>query len=150
MPMRAAALPLSLLLLAASAASAQTKPEDAIKYRQAQYTVLLWNWMPLNAMVRGRIPFDAAEFARRAQLVAAVAPQLLEGFPEGSGTGAPTEAKPEIWTNFADFSAKMKDLERETAALATVAKGGDEAAIKAQFALTGGTCKACHDEYKVD
>ena len=149
--MRAAALPLSLLLLAAStSASAQIKPEDAIKYRQAQYTVLLWNWMPLNAMVRGRVPFDAAEFARRAQLVAAVAPQLLEGFPEGSGTGASTDAKPEIWANFADFSSKMKDLERETAALATIAKGGDEAAIKAQFALTGGTCKACHDEYKVD
>lgn len=149
--MRAAALPLSLLLLAAStSASAQTKPEDVIKYRKAQYTVLLWNWMPLNAMMRGRIPFDAAEFARRAELVAAVAPQLLEGFPEGSGAGAPTDAKPEIWANFADFSAKMKDLERETAALATVAKGGDEAAIKAQFALTSGTCKACHDEYKVD
>jgi cytochrome c556 len=149
--MRVAALTLSLLLLAAStSASAQTKPEDVIKYRKAQYTVLLWNWMPLNAMVRGRIPFDAVEFARRAERVAAVAPQLLEGFAEGSGEGAPTDAKPEIWANFADFSAKMKDLERETAALAKVAKGGDEAAIKAQFALTGGTCKACHDEYKVD
>lgn len=149
--MRAAVLPLSLLLLAASSTvAAQTKPEDAIKYRKAQYTVLLWNWMPLNAMMRGRIPFDAAEFARRAERVAAIAPQLLEGFPEGSGSGAPTEAKAEIWADFADFSAKMKDLERETAALAAVAKGGDEAAIKAQFATTGGACKACHDKYKAD
>lgn len=149
--MRLAVLPVSLLLLAVSAtALAQAKPEDVIKYRKAQYTVLLWNWMPLNAMVRGRIPFDAVEFARRAERVAAVAPQLLEGFAEGSGEGAPTDAKPEIWTDFADFSAKMKDLERETAALASLAKGGDEAAIKAQFAVAGGTCKACHDQYKVD
>ncbi len=149
--MRIVALLVTLSLLAASfGVSAQTKPEDVIKYRKAQYTVLLWNWMPMNAMVRGRIPFDAAEFARRAERVAAVAPQLLEGFSEGSGAGAATDAKPEIWSNFADFSAKMKDLERETAALASVAKGGDEAAIKAQFALTGGTCKACHDQYKVD
>jgi cytochrome c556 len=137
-------------LVVASAAGAQAKPEDVIKYRKAQYTVLLWNWMPLNAMVRGRIPFDAGEFARRAERVAAVAPQLLEGFSEGSGAGAPTDAKPGIWADFADFTAKMKDLERETGALATIAKGGDEAAIKAQFALTAGTCKACHDKYKAD
>ncbi len=149
--MRRAALPLSLLLLAASAtANAQDKPEDIIRYRQSAYTVLLWNWMPMNAMVRGRIPFDAAEFARRADRVAALTPQLLEGFPEGSGTGAPTEAKPEIWTDFADFTAKMKDLERESAALSTIAKSGDEAKMREQFAKTGGACKACHDKYKAE
>ena len=149
--MRRAALPLSLLLLAASAtANAQDKPEDIIRYRQSAYTVLLWNWMPMNAMVRGRIPFDAAEFARRADRVAALTPQLLEGFPEGSGTGAPTEAKPEIWTDFADFTAKMKDLERESAALSTIAKSGDEAKMREQFAKVGGACKACHDKYKAE
>ena len=149
--MRRAALPLSLLLLAASAtANAQDKPEDIIRYRKSAYTVLLWNWMPMNAMVRGRIPFDAAEFARRADRVAALTPQLLEGFPEGSGTGAPTEAKPEIWTDFADFTAKMKDLERESAALSTIAKSGDEAKMREQFAKTGGACKACHDKYKAE
>ena len=147
--MRRAALLLSLLI-ASQAAPAQNKPEDIIRYRKSAYTVLLWNWMPLNAMVRDRIPFDAAEFARRAERVAAIAPQLLEGFPEGSGTGANTEAKPEIWTNFTDFTTKMKDFERESAALASAAKGGDEAAMKEQFAKVGGTCKACHDEYKAE
>ena len=149
--MRRAALPLSLLLLAASAtANAQDKPEDIIRYRKSAYTVLLWNWMPMNAMVRGRIPFDAAEFARRADRVAALTPQLLEGFPEGSGTGAPTEAKPEIWTDFADVTAKLQDLERESAALSTIAKSGDEAKMREQFAKVGGACKACHDKYKAE
>ena len=149
--MRRNTLPLSLLLLAASAtANAQAKPEDVIRYRQSAYTVLLWNWMPMNSMVRDRIPFDAAEFARRAERVAAIAPQLLEGFPEGSGSGAPTEAKPEIWTDFADFTSKMKDLERESAALAAIAKSGDEAKMREQFAKVGGTCKACHDTYKAE
>jgi cytochrome c556 len=73
-----------------------------------------------------------------------------EGFPPGSDKGATTDAKPEIWTNRADFDAKMEDFRREAAALAAAAKGGDEAAIKAQFAKTGGTCKACHDQYKAD
>jgi cytochrome c556 len=146
---RAALLILSSLMLV-TAVQAQTKPEDAIHYRKSAYTVLLWNWMPLNAMVRGRIAFDAAEFARRADRVAAIAPQLLEGFPEGSNAGADTEAKAEIWSNFSDFTSKMKDFERESAALASVAKGGDEAAMKDQFAKVGGTCKACHDQYKAE
>lgn len=146
---RAALLILSSLMLV-TAVQAQTKPEDAIHYRKSAYTVLLWNWMPLNAMVRGRIAFDAAEFARRADRVAAIAPQLLEGFPEGSNAGADTEAKAEIWANFSDFTSKMKDFERESAALASVAKGGDEAAMKDQFAKVGGTCKACHDQYKAE
>ena len=146
--MRLVVLP--LLLLTASTLSAQTKPEDAVRYRKSAYTVLLWNWMPMNAMVRGRMPFDAAEFARRAERVAHIAPQLLEGFPAGSESGANTEAKAEIWKEFADFTAKMKDFERESASLASIAKAGDEAAIKEQFGKTGGTCKACHDLYKAE
>lgn len=146
-----AMLPLSLaLLLASGQTPAQTKPEDVIRYRKAQYTVLLWNWMPLNAMVRDRIPFDAAEFTRRAERIATVPPQLLEGFAEGSGEGAPTDARPEIWKDFADFTAKMKNLERETTALAKIARSGDEAAMRAQFAKTGQACKACHDKYKAE
>ena len=61
-----------------------------------------------------------------------------------------TEAKAEIWTDFADFTSKMKDFERESGALANTAKAGDEAAIKEQFSKTGGTCKACHDLYKAE
>lgn len=138
------------LLAPTQHASAQTKPEDAIQYRQAAYKVLLWNWMPMNSMMRGRIEFDSAEFARRAGRVAAIAPQLLEGFPEGSHSGARTAAKREIWSRYADFTGKMQDFERESAELARIAAEGDEAATKEQFAKTAGTCKACHDQYKSD
>jgi cytochrome c556 len=77
---------------------------------------------------------------------AAVAGRLSRRFD----TGAETEAKADIWANLPDFSAKMKDLERESAALAVTAKAGDEAAIKDQFGKTGAACKACHDKYKTD
>ncbi len=139
-----------VLLLFASSVPAQAKPEDAIKYRQAIYRVILWNWMPLNAMARGRVPFNAPEFAKRAERVAALSTQLLEGYPAGSHEGAHTDAKPEIWSRFADFSAKMKSFETESAKLSVIAKGGNEEAIKTQFGKVGGTCKACHDKYKID
>lgn len=141
---------LACLLLAVPAVQAAADPAAAIEYRQSAYTVMVWNWAPLGAMVRGRTPWDQAEFTRRAQRVATLAPMLLEGFPPGSDKGADTDAKPAIWSDYADFSAKMQAFERESAALAKVAAGGDEAATRAQFGKTAETCKACHDAYKAD
>ena len=76
----------------------------------------------------------------------------LEGFPKGSGPDAvkDTEAKAEIWSNWSGFEAKMSDFQKEAAKLAEVAKGGDPAAIKAQFGKTAETCKACHKEFRKD
>lgn len=142
-----------LLPLAAIAlpAHAQVKPDDAIRYRISAYQVLVWNWAPMGAMVRGRVPFDATAFSRGADRVQQISGMLLEGFPAGSDQGSlKTAAKPEIWRNFADFEKKMKDFEAATAELARVAKAGDEAATKAQFAKTSESCKACHDRYKAD
>ncbi len=147
-----ALMPLAFLLVAgiSSSAHAQVKPEDAIRYRQSVFRVIVWNWMPMNAMSRGRIAFDAAAFAKHAERVAGLATQLHEGFPTGSDAGADTEAKAEIWTQAADFAAKMKTFETESARLAKIAKEGDEAAIKSQFSQVGNACKACHDKYKED
>jgi len=132
----------------AAIASAAVKPETAIAYRQAGYTMLGWNFGPMAQMVRGKTPWDAAEFARRAERVALIAPQLLEGFPEGSDTGATTEAKPDIWKNMDDFKLKMDDLVKQSKLLAEVAKSGDEAKMKEQFKQTAGACKACHEKYR--
>jgi len=132
----------------AAVATAAVKPETAIAYRQAGYTMLGWNFGPMAQMVRGKTPWDAAEFARRAERVALIAPQLLEGFPEGSDTGATTEAKPDIWKNMDDFKLKMDDLVKQSKLLAEVAKSGDEAKMKEQFKQTAGACKACHEKYR--
>lgn len=137
-------------LTAASAAG--PKPEDAAKYRQSVYTIIGWNFKPIGAMVKGEIPFDAAAVARHAQYVELMSKATLEGFPEGSGPDAVknTEAKPEIWANWDKFKIKMSDFQQEAAKLSEVAKGGDEAAIKAQFGKTAETCKACHKEFRQD
>jgi cytochrome c556 len=141
-------LAIAATLCAITAVSAAVKPETAIAYRQAGYTMLGWNFGPMAQMVRGKTPWDATEFARRAERVALIAPQLLEGFPEGSDTGATTEAKAEIWKNMDDFKLKMDDLVKQSRLLADVAKSGDEAKMKEQFKQTAGACKACHDKYR--
>ncbi len=74
-------------------------------------------------------------------------------FPEGSGpaSGVDTDALPTIWEMPDDFAKKMSNF--RTAAIAlneTAAGGGDVEAIKAAFGETGGTCKACHKQYRKD
>jgi len=134
--------------LASALAAAAVKPETAIHYRQSVYTMIGWNFAPMVAMIKDKTPWDSAEFAKHADRIASLTPQLLEGFPEGSDKGAETEAKPEIWQNMDDFKSKMSDLVRETKALSDVAKAGDEAKTREQFKKTAGACKSCHDKYR--
>ena len=136
------------LLAATAVASAAVKPEAAIHYRQSVYTMIGWNFMPLAQMVKGKIAFDAAEFSKHADRIAFLAPQLLEGFPAGSDSGAKTEAKPDIWQNMDDFKTKMDELVRQSKTLADVSKTGDESKMKEQFKKTAGACKSCHDKYR--
>jgi cytochrome c556 len=140
--------------LAGSVVQAQNAPpskaEQAIKYRQSVYKVILWNFGPVAGMVQGKLPYDAAQFARHAERVATMAPMLLEGYPEGSATGATTRARPEIWANMEEFRELMGNMQDKAAALADVAQGGDLDKSKAAFVELADACKACHDKYRTD
>lgn len=127
-----------------------SKAEQAIKYRQSVYKVILWNFGPIAGMAQGKIPYDAADFARRAERVATMAPMLLEGYPDGSATGVKTRARPEIWEHKDEFTQLMKDMEGKAAALATVARDGNFDTSKAAFLELGAACKACHEKYRTD
>jgi cytochrome c556 len=134
----------------AATAFAQKKPENVIHYRQSVMDMIGWNFGPLAAMVKGKMPFDAKEFALHAQRLEFLGPQVLEGFSKGSDKGAETDAKAEIWTNFDDFQSKLGDYIEESRALSEIAESGDETKMKEQFKRTAATCKACHDKYKAD
>jgi cytochrome c556 len=142
---------LSLLFAVIFVTSAQyalaQKPEQAIKYRRGVFSVIGWNFGSMAAMVKGKMPYDAAVFARNAEIVAFMSQLPLEGFTPGSDTGD-TKAKPEIWENMDDFKAKLEKMQQEVEALAKVANTGDFDAAKSQLGETGQACKACHDKYR--
>jgi cytochrome c556 len=129
---------------------APSKAEQALKYRKAVYQVIAWNFGPMGAMAQGKAPYDAREFAMRAERVAAVAPLLAEAYPAETRDVANSKLKPQMWTNRADFDARLKEFVERSAALAEVAKSGDFARSKAAFFETGNTCKGCHDKYRAD
>jgi len=127
-----------------------SKAEQAIKYRQSVYKVILWNFGSVAGMAQGKMPYDAAEFARRAERVATMAPMLLEGYPPDSATGATTRARPEIWENMDEFTQLMKTMGGKAATLAVVAKDGDFDKSSAAFLELADACKACHEKYRTD
>jgi cytochrome c556 len=134
--------------LAMAAAEAQTpKPEDQLKLRKAAYSLMNYSLGTLDAMTAGKRPFNKEEALRNADLLAQLATIPKGFFGEGSDKGE-TRAKPEVWTNRADFDAKMDKMIQETGKLAQVAKTGDAAAIKKAVHDVDEACAACHEEYR--
>ena len=138
----------TLLGLTFSAAAVADKAEDAIKYRQGIMAAQAWNVGAMGAMVKGEKPYDKAEFAKRAENLAALSKMTLEGFTiQGSDKGK-TKAKPELWNQMEKFKGGTEKLAAEAAKLSQVAQGGDLEAIKPQFGETAKVCKACHDNFR--
>ena len=122
--------------------------QAAIDFRTANMTIYKWYMGPMGMMVKGKRDWDAALFQKSAEgLAQATRIDLLPGFPEGS-LDEDSEALPEIWEKWSEFTEKFEDLQREAAKLAEVAKGGDMAAMKAQFKETGGACGGCHKPFR--
>lgn len=77
------------------------------------------------------------------------ADQMGTWFPAGTGpeSGIKTEAKAEIWTDRAGFDAALAKFQEESGKLVAVT---DAAGLKAQFPALGGSCKGCHDKYRLE
>ena len=130
------------------AAAAQfQKPEDAIKYRKAVFTVMSTHFGRVGAMANGKIPFDAKAAADSADIATMMSKLPYVAFVEGSDKGD-TKAKPEIWTEMDKFRAAASKMQDEMVKLNVAAKSGNLDSIKAAFGPTGQACKGCHDTYR--
>ena len=145
--------PLALALVAATLAApafAQfQKPEDAIKYRKASFTVMASHFGRIGAMANGRMPFDARQAADSAAIVETMARLPWEAFGPGTDKGD-TRALPAIWSEPAKYKAASDKLVAESAKLNAAAKTGNLDAIKTAFGAVGQSCKACHDDFRKD
>lgn len=134
--------------LSAPASAQFAKPEDAIKYRQSALTVMSTHFGRVAAMANGRIPFDAKMAADNAAIAETMSKLPWAAFGEGTDKGATTRAKPEIWSDNAKFKEASEKMQGEMTKFAAVAKGGNIDAIKAAAGAVGGSCKACHDNFR--
>ncbi len=144
----AAALASASLLTAAPAAP---NPKAAIAARQAGYKKMGAAMKAINDQLKTDAPAKAVMLAA-AQTIAATAKEQPRLFPAGSGpaAGVATDALPAIWTARATFDGQMTKLIAESGKLVAVINGGNIDAIRVQAKATGGTCAACHKQFRAD
>lgn len=117
----------SLLAIAgAVTATAHTGAMGVVKERMDAMSTIGDANKVLRAMFSGEAAYDADAVAENAAIIQGHAGSALtELFPQGS-LDTPTEAKPEIWQNWPEFTALAERLERSAEALAKAAPNGPD------------------------
>ena len=97
-------------------------------------------------MAKGEMEFDAvtAQLVIRTMNTAALGFGAL--FPEGSETGAETEAAPAIWSDRAGFDAAVAKFAADTSGAGGIA---DIESFRAAFGKAAANCGSCHKAYRV-
>jgi len=134
--------------LALPAAAQFAKPEDAIKYRKSALFVMQQNFGRVAAMAGGKAPFDPKVAAESAAVAEYMSRLPWVGFGDGTDNGD-TKAKPEIWMDKAKFDGYAQKMQTEMSKLSAAAKTGNLDSIKTAVGAVGGSCKTCHDAFRM-
>lgn len=128
--------------------SAALDPAQSVFARKA----IMWSiGAHMRGIKAGMKAGDGATVAAGANAIAALAGAFLNMFPVGThqGSAYKTRAKSTIWAENARFVAAGKVLVREARALAAAAKGGNAAAMGAQFGKMAKLgCGGCHRPFR--
>ena len=143
-PSKLVAVPLLALALAGAALAKEGVQNPAVKARMDAMATIGANTKVLGDMAGGKAAFDAAKAAEAAAAINATA-LTVPGLFEAEETDPVSEAKPEIWANWADFVAKTDALAAAAAAVDTTSLDG----VTAGMGAIGGSCKACHSAYRL-
>ena len=134
-----------VVALAVGGATVAVVAADAFQDRHMAMEAVGDAMKSLAAIAKKEAPFDAAVVKTSATTIAENLEKASSLFPAGSG-GGESRAKPEIWTDAAGFEAGMKDAHAAAVALQSVS---DEAAYRPALGALGGSCKSCHDKYRL-
>jgi len=136
-----------IVLMASEGAplSAQTAPAQVVKERE-DLMKNMWRGYYRDMAQAAKGEGDAKAAADKATGAVEQLKKFATLFPAGSGReGAPaTRAKPDIWTQRAEFDTAINKLAAETTAFGVAAKAGNADAMKASWAKVAEACGACH------
>ena len=104
------------------------------------------NMKTLSRALRQTPPGDP-EHALASEIVD-VAARMLALFETPNAGHNNNRAKPEIWSNWTGFSAKVDEFQGATAALATALESDDPAVWSSAVQAVGQSCASCHRPYR--
>ena len=119
---------------------APATPEEAVEARQALMR-------EDGGILRSAAGLSGAEAVAAMQTIKTNYSHIPALFPEGSIVGD-SEALPAIWENWDAFVAIAKSGEDAAAAAVAAAEAGDADGYAAALKTLGGTCGACHQQFR--
>ena len=131
------------LILAGAAFAKDGVQDPDVKARMELMGAIAANTKVLGQMAGGEAAFKADAAATAKANLAAAAAQIPAKF-EPQATDPVSDAKPDVWTNWADFVTKAETLLAQAEALDTTSLES----VQAGMGGIGGACKACHTAYK--
>lgn len=135
---------LSMALLAGVASVAHADDKDVIDYRQHIMKSLNAQSAILGQIVSGAVPED--NLVQHLDVLALLASTALKSFEPKVPGG---DAKPEVWSDWPDFTKRMQEFAKKTAEASKIAHTqGGQAALSNM--LDGLNCKSCHDHYRAE
>jgi cytochrome c556 len=137
-------LTVGLILIGGVAVAKVGVSDPQVKMRMETMGSIAANLKTLGDMAGGKVAFDEGKAAQAAATVSANALSIPVVF-EPQATDPVSEAKPEIWTSWDDFTSKAEALQSAAAAIDTSSVEG----IQAGMGAVGGACKACHSNYRM-
>jgi len=128
-------------------AAQYAKPEDAVKYRKAAFTVMGSHMGRIFAQLKSTTP-DMRVIQTSAQTVESMSKLPWDAFAPNTELVADTQALPALFKNDAKVKELAQKMQEEVSKLNTVAKSGDVAAIRTQFNAAAKSCDNCHDDFR--
>ena len=133
---------LALGMLVCAALPTRADDQDAIDYRTHVMKTLGEQMGAVGMILDKKAPPD--NFATHLKVMAVTATQAKKAFEPKVPGG---NAKPEVWSNWADFSKRLDELVATTADLASAAQHDSVAVVGGKLRSTL-KCKSCHDTYR--
>lgn len=124
-------------------------PDEAVKARQAVLKDMGKTMKELGAIAKSDVEGQREALIAASTKMRELAPQPWDYFGQETAIArVNTEAKATIWADPAGFRKAQDDLIAATDALALVAAKGDSKAVGEKIGALGGTCGACHKQFK--
>lgn len=138
-------------MISGTAVYAQDDFSAQLKARQGEMRIMALNLGLLGGMAQGKMEYNAEAAQAAADSLVAVS-GIKQDLLWPAGTDADslegTKALAKIWEDNAGFMADWADFGTAALAMQAVAGTGQEA-LGPVMGQIGGTCKACHDNYRV-
>ncbi|WP_296870417.1 cytochrome c [Tibeticola sp.] len=150
--LRRPALILALFAAAAALAGCSAEPPDdhpgqPVAKRRAIFKQFAKTLEPMGLVAREREPYKREKFLANAEELARLAREPW-GYFTPDANYPPSRAKPEVWSQAADFQRAQDQYVAATQTLLTAAKGDDLDAIRRAVNAVQDQCTSCHKQFR--